>query len=89
MTSRNVAIREDVYRKLLEAKREGESFSLLNLDNAVVEAYCDLYQKMRKEGTPIPDADLVIAATAISRDMAIKTRDGHFKKLRTHGLKLE
>ena len=27
MTSKNVAIREDVYRKLLEAKREGESFS--------------------------------------------------------------
>jgi predicted CopG family antitoxin len=27
MTSKNLAIREDVYRKLSEAKKEGESFS--------------------------------------------------------------
>jgi len=27
MASKNLAIREDVYRKLLEAKKEGESFS--------------------------------------------------------------
>ncbi len=27
MASKNLAIREEVYRKLLEAKREGESFS--------------------------------------------------------------
>lgn len=27
MTSKNVSIREDVYRKLAEAKHEGESFS--------------------------------------------------------------
>ena len=27
MASKNLAIREDVYRKLSEAKREGESFS--------------------------------------------------------------
>ena len=27
MTSKNISIREDVYRKLLEARREGESFS--------------------------------------------------------------
>ena len=27
MASNNVAVREDVYRKLLNAKREGESFS--------------------------------------------------------------
>ncbi|MBI2183984.1 MAG: antitoxin VapB family protein [Thaumarchaeota archaeon] len=27
MASKNIAIREDVYKKLLEAKKEGESFS--------------------------------------------------------------
>lgn len=65
-----------------------ESFDLLTLDNEVVEAYCDLYRKLREEGTLIPDADLLIAATAISKSMALKTGDEHFRRLRKFGLKL-
>ena len=70
-------------KKLLE-----ESFNLLNLDNSAIETYCGIYQKLREEGTPIPDADLLIAATAISKNIPLKTRDEHFKRLKHLGLKI-
>lgn len=65
-----------------------ESFNVLNLDNEVVETYCNLYRKLKREGTLIPDADLLIAATAISHNMTLKTGDAHFERLREFGLKL-
>ena len=65
-----------------------ESFNLLNLDNEVIETYCNLYHKLKEEGIPIPDADLLIAATAMSHHIALKTKDEHFERLKTLGLKL-
>jgi tRNA(fMet)-specific endonuclease VapC len=66
-----------------------KSFDLINLNNKVVETYCNLYRKLKEDGKPIPDADLLIAATAISNNMALKTKDEHLKILRHYGLKLE
>lgn len=66
-----------------------QSFTILNLDNEVIRTYCNLYQKLRDEGKLIPDADLLIAATAISHNMTLKTRDKHFKELKGIGLKLK
>ena len=65
-----------------------ESFNLLNLDNEVIETYCNLYHKLKEEGTLIPDADLLIAATAMSHNITLKTKDEHFERLRHLGLKL-
>lgn len=65
-----------------------ESFNVLAVDNKVIETYCNLYHKLREEGTSIPDADLLIATTAISRNMTLKTRDKHFERLRELGLKI-
>jgi len=65
-----------------------ESFNVLSLDNKVIETYCDLYRELKKKGVSIPDADLLIAATAISCNMTLKTRDEHFERLRELGLKL-
>lgn len=65
-----------------------EIFNLLNLDNSVIETYCSIYRKLKRKGTPIPDADLLIAATAISNNMSLKTKDEHFKRLKHLGLKL-
>lgn len=65
-----------------------ESFNLLDLNNKVIETYCNLYQELREEGKSIPDADLLIAATAISHDIALKTKDEHFERLGKLGLKL-
>jgi tRNA(fMet)-specific endonuclease VapC len=65
-----------------------ESFNLLDLDNRVIETYCNLYDSLRAEGTLIPDADLLIAATAISHNKALRTGDEHFQRLEKLGLKL-
>ena len=70
-------------KKLLE-----ESFNIENLDNRIIETYCSLYRKLKRDGVLIPDADLLIAATAMSKRMALKTRDKHFERLKEFGLKL-
>lgn len=75
-------IRMDV-KKLLE-----ESFDMINLDNKVIITYCILYQKLRENGETIPDADLLVAATAISSDLNLKTRDKHFERLKPLGLRI-
>jgi len=71
-------------RQLLE-----ESFSVLNLDNSIIEAYCRIYRKLKEEGNLLPDADLIIAATAIAHDLILETKDAHFLRLKTLGLKLK
>ncbi|MFQ6068817.1 MAG: PIN domain-containing protein [Candidatus Bathyarchaeia archaeon] len=65
-----------------------ESFNLLNLDNEVIGTYCNLYHKLKEEGTLIPDADILIAATAITHNITLKTKDEHFERLTHLGLKL-
>ena len=65
-----------------------ESFNVLNIDNEVIETYCHLYHKLKEKGTSIPDVDLLIAATAMSHNITLKTKDEHFERLRELGLKL-
>jgi tRNA(fMet)-specific endonuclease VapC len=71
-------------RQLLE-----ESYSILNLDNSIIEAYCRMYRKLKEEGNLLPDADLIIAATAIAHNLILETNDSHFLRLKTFGLKLK
>lgn len=85
----------EVLRGIPDEKREQakelieESYQTLGLDNNTVLTYCTLYRRMRQEGEAVPDADLLIAATAISKDMPLKTRDAHFQKLEAYGLRTE
>lgn len=65
-----------------------ETFNIENLDNKTIETYCNLHQNLKKQGEPLPDADLLIAATAISHNMSLKTTDQHFQRLKNLGLKL-
>ena len=71
-------------RQLLE-----ESYSILNLDNNIIEAYCRIYRKMKGEGSLLPDADLIVAATALAHDLVLETKDTHFLRLKKMGLKLK
>jgi len=71
-------------RKLLEA-----SFSVLNLDDSIIEAYCQIYRKLKEKGDLLPDADLIIAATAMAHDLFLETKDSHFLRLKALGLKLK
>ena len=65
-----------------------ESFDTVGLDNRVILTYCDLYRMLRERGEVVPDADLLIAATAISRDVPLVTGDRHFQRLVEFGLKI-
>lgn len=71
-------------KKLLE-----ESFATVNLDNTIITKYCDLYSKLKKKNTPLPDADLLIAATAIAHNLTLETNDKHFNRLKKFGLKIK
>jgi predicted nucleic acid-binding protein len=64
------------------------SYQVKGVDNEVVLLACSLYGKVRKAGEPIPDADIIIAATAIASDLPLETGDAHFKRLTRYGLKL-
>jgi predicted nucleic acid-binding protein len=65
-----------------------ESFNVLTIDNKVIKIYCNLYQNLKDKGVLIRDADLLIAATAISHNMTLKTKDKHFERLKKLGLKM-
>jgi predicted nucleic acid-binding protein len=85
----------EILRGLRREKREQvkraieESFTVCNLENRVILTYCELYRRLREEGVSLPDADLLIAATAIVNKMPLKTKDEHFKYLEKFGLVLE
>ena len=66
-----------------------ESFIVLNIDDSIIEAYCKIYRKLKEDGNLLPEADLVIAATAIAHGLVLETRDNHFKRLKPLGLKLK
>lgn len=66
-----------------------KSFQIIGLDNGVILEYCRLYNSLKAEGKLISDADLLIAATAISKGMKLLTSNvRHFRRLKGHGLML-
>ena len=76
-------------KKRLTAKQLlEESFSVINLDNSIIEAYCKVYRRLKEDGNLLPDADLLIAATAIAHDLILETKDTHFLRLKPLGLRL-
>jgi tRNA(fMet)-specific endonuclease VapC len=78
---------EDKKRPIVKQLLE-ESFTVLNLDNSIIEAYCKIYRKLKQEGNLLPDADLLIAATAMAHNLTLETKDTHFVRLKSQGLKL-
>jgi len=77
-------------KKRLPAKQLlEESFSVLNLDDSIIEAYCQIYRRLKEKGSLLPDADLLIAATALAHDLTLETKDEHFLRLKHLGLRLK
>ena len=66
-----------------------ESYSVLNIDSNIIEVYCKIYRKLKEEGNLLPDADLIIAATAIAYNLVLETIDSHFQRLKAFGLKIK
>ncbi len=65
-----------------------QSHLVFQIENDVVLKYAEIYNQLKKSGTMIPDADLIIGATAIVKALALNSRDKHFKRLEPLGLKI-
>jgi predicted nucleic acid-binding protein len=66
-----------------------ESFAVINLDNSIIVTYCEIYSKLKLDGNSLPDADLLIAATAIAHNLTLETTDEHFQRLKQFNLKIK
>lgn len=55
------------------------SLTLVVDDVDTARAYARLKTDLRRRGTPIPDNDLWIAATAVRHGLTLATRDRHFE----------
>ena len=73
-----------IIKKLLE-----QHYRVHGIENDVVLVTCSIYNQLKQDGEIIPDADLIIAATAISKNLTLVTGDHHFQRLTKYGLKLE
>jgi len=78
---------EDDKRRNMKVLME-EAYHIEPLDNAVILEYSSLYQALKETGQPIPDTDLMIAATAKTRNYELITRDQHFDRLKDYGLRI-
>jgi predicted nucleic acid-binding protein len=54
---------------------------VLYLSDATTRVYASLYRQLRAQGTPIPTNDLWISSLVIEHNLALCTRDGHFRHL--------
>ena len=68
---------EIALRRLLAKK----TVDVLLPGRETAEQWARLFVQLRRAGTPIPDADLWIAALALEHDLALITRDRHFEKI--------
>jgi len=55
--------------------------ALLNPDSATAERYAQIAVTLEREGQPIPENDLWIAAVALELDMPLATSDAHFDRI--------
>ncbi|KXA89162.1 hypothetical protein AKJ61_03450 [candidate division MSBL1 archaeon SCGC-AAA259B11] len=85
----------EVLRGVKEEKRSKvkqlleNSFDVLGLENRVIMTYCRLHRVLKEKGETLPDADLLVASTAIAYDLVLKSGDGHFERVEEYGLALE
>jgi predicted nucleic acid-binding protein len=66
-----------------------ECYAVQGLDNDTVLEYCRVLDWLRSRGETIPEADMIIASTALSKNLELETRDEHFTRLVGYGLKLK
>jgi tRNA(fMet)-specific endonuclease VapC len=57
-------------------------YEVLNIDAETSAIYGKVKSVLRKNGTPIPENDIWIAATAIQHKLDLTTRDKHFEQVK-------
>jgi tRNA(fMet)-specific endonuclease VapC len=81
----------ELYRGVLKSARPESSrakvdqfleiAAVLYPDVATAEIYARIAQALETRGTPIPENDIWIAATALECDMPLAARDDHFRQV--------
>jgi tRNA(fMet)-specific endonuclease VapC len=67
---------EAAFRRLLRGVR------ILSVNRQVAARFAELRGELRKQGQRIPDADLLIASTALRHDLVLVTRNRkHFERI--------
>jgi tRNA(fMet)-specific endonuclease VapC len=75
-------------RQLAEFDAFSSKYPVLFLDDIqIIEQACEIHANLKIKGTPIQDADVLIAATAITRGLILVSNDSDLQ--RVEGLNLE
>ena len=72
-----------IEKNISDIKRITSYYNVLLIDEAVTLIYGNIKAALRKKGKPIPENDIWIAAIAQHYELAIVTRDKHFKEIDT------
>ena len=63
---------------MLESFLEDVAVKVVEISEDVADAYARIFRVLRKNGTPIPQNDLWIAACAITKGAVVYSLDSHF-----------
>ena len=69
----------DKAKAVIENLLDDVNVRFLWMTKATGKRYAEIFQQLKSKGTPIPANDIWIAASAIENDVAILTKDAHFK----------
>lgn len=69
----------EMNRRKLESYLANPAVAVVSVSERTAELYARVYQALRKEGHPIPQNDMWIAASALEHGADIVTKDEHFK----------
>lgn len=68
-------------RMILNTFLESPSVSIAPITQTTAECCAKIFQVLKKQGTPIPQNDMWIAASALENNAAIVTADRHFSAI--------
>lgn len=69
--------------KLKAFQRLVEQSEIENINKAIMDSVADIYVNLRRQGMLIEDADILIAATAIEKELVLVTDNiFHFKRIK-------
>lgn len=75
-------------RQLTEFNLFYQRYQTLFIDDIeIIEKACEIHAALKRKGTPIQDADVLIAATAITRGLILVSNDSDL--LRVEGINLQ
>lgn len=87
----SITVGELLYGAELSAKKDFnienykcfcEQLNIINIDNDIASCYAKIKAQLKKDGKPIPENDIWIAATAMEKNLILVTSDSHFSTIK-------